>query len=132
MAKKRSDDDDLAIGWIMLAGGVGLGLIFLFGPRKDKPGVTVTKAVPRLEPPSQLPDLGAVSARFDEVRELYTMGYVTPAEARSQALALAETVSRLVEARRGDPGPAQELAQRIGRFLDQVRAFEAEMAAVGA
>jgi len=131
MAKKRSDEDS-ALGWVMLAGGVGLGLIFLFGPRKGKPGVTVTKDVPRLEPPAQLPDLGAVAARFDEVRELYTMGYLTPAEARRQAGQLAETVARLVEAGRGDPGPAQELAQRIGRFLDQVRSFEAEMAAVGA
>lgn len=126
MAKKgkKSDEDAETLGWVMLAGGAGLGLIFFLTQKKaGRP--TETMPVAPLQPTGAFQSLGAVNTRFDEVRELYTMGYLSPEDARAQVGQLAEAAAALVESGRGDRGSADLLVRRISAFLDTVLKYEA-------
>jgi hypothetical protein len=124
MAKKgKKSDDGETLGWVMLAGGAGLGLIFFLTQKKaSRP--TETMPVAPLQLPGGFASLGAVSTRFDEVRELYTMGYLSPEDARVQVGQLAEAAAALVESGRGDRGSADLLVRRISQFLDTVLQYE--------
>ncbi len=78
MAKKR---DDTLLWLTGGAVGLGVGLYFLLKSAAETPagpGVTQTAPVAPIEPPSAFPTFDSVALRFDEVKELWRMGYLEP------------------------------------------------------
>lgn len=125
MAKKKSEDS-----WWLAAAGVGLGALiwWLFRKTPALPDrMTTDKPVAPVEPPENLPTVGAVASRFDEVRELYKMGYLSPERTITQVHDLETVVAELLLRRVGEQASAEALVARMESFLFEVRTHQALM-----
>lgn len=114
--------------WFYISAGLGLGaLIWWFFVKTPPPParMTITKDVAPLEPPKELPSVGAVAVRFDEVRELYKMGYMAPSMAIAQTEDLKSEIAVLAINGMYEENSAVALLARMDVFLRDVRSFHA-------
>lgn len=120
MAKRRKGNDDV-LPWLLVGGGAGIGLYLLL-KSKARPGPGVTRAAPvaPIRPPPAFANAESVSRRFGEVRELYTMGYLTPEETESQVAALAAALGELVRTGRASASEVDPIADEMAVFLERV------------
>lgn len=116
--------------WMYAAVGAALlGVVWwLFRKTPAPPArATITREVPSVTPPAELPTVGAIASRFDEVRELYKMGYLTPAKAISQVEALEVEIGTLLVHGKGEKYSAEALVARTRAFITEVRRDQALM-----
>jgi hypothetical protein len=116
--------------WMYAAvGAVLFGVVWwLFRKTPAPPArATITREVPSVTPPAELPTVGAIASRFDEVQELYKMGYLTPAKAISQVEALEAEVAVLLINGVGEKHSAEALVARTQAFITEVRRYQALM-----
>lgn len=110
------------LAWVL--GGTA-ATILLYNLLKPGPGVTQAAAVAPKEAPTSFADMNAVAARFGQVRELWTMGYIDPTETVDQLTGLASAIAELQKAGKASPASAQELITRIDRLINEVTAYQA-------
>jgi hypothetical protein len=120
-----SKKKDNVLGWVLLGAGAGLGLWWLLRPKSTVPpaGTTQVLPVPSNQPPVAFANLGAVSSRFDDLRDIYHMGRLTPQQALAQVDALSDAVWELDRRGVGDPQGAQELLDRLESFRAEIVDF---------
>ena len=113
-----------ALPWVLLGGAAGVGAYFLLKPKQKeaetRPGTTQAAPVAPIAPPSRFADFASVSTRFDQVRELYRMGYLNPEQAIQELDALAAAAYTTGQA---DPEAARLLAARIDAFREEIQEF---------
>lgn len=119
MSKKN---DNTAL-WVILGAGAVAGLWWLFKPKAVASGMTAVMPVPPTEPPAAFANLGAVSSRFDDLRDLYHMGRFTPEGAIAQVDGLKNAVYELRARGIGDPEGAQDLLGRLESFRNEIVDF---------
>lgn len=122
----KMDENTEGVLWGLGVYAAFLGVYMLF--KREGPGVTEAGEVAPLTPPASFPTLGAVSTRFDEVRELYRMGYKTPLETLEELDQMTVAINRLRQQGVGDPASAEELLARMRSFSDDVAEFIEETA----
>ncbi len=106
--------------WLVL-GGVGAIIIWMLTRKQIRE--TVTGAIAPIEPPAAFASLGAVATRFDQVRELYRMGYLTPEKALDELAVLSAAAVDLQEKGRADPTSTQDIITRMARFGEDIFEF---------
>lgn len=92
-SKSKGDDFLSVLPWALLGGAAGWGIYMLVKGAMTPapgPGKTQAAALPPLAPPSAFPNFAAIVARFDEVKELYRMGYLSPEQALGEINVLLE------------------------------------------
>jgi hypothetical protein len=123
MGQDEADGEILdALPWVLLGGAAGVAAYFLLKPKQNeaesRPGTTQAAPVAPIAPPSRFADLTSVSKRFDQVRELYRMGYLTPERAFQELEALAAAANTTGQA---DPEAARILVAKIEEFMEGIR-----------
>jgi hypothetical protein len=96
------------------------------------PGVTQAAPVAPLRPPEGYPTIGAVAARFGQVKELYRMGYLTPEQAMSEMQTMSIALLTLSRRGVGEPVATEALVDQMSSFVKDVERFMAERAASAA
>jgi hypothetical protein len=112
--------------WVFVGSAAALALYFIFRGQQSTPttpGVTQSAPVAPLESPSKYQSIGAVSVRFDQVKELYRMGYMTPDQTMSEIDTLEDRAIALQVARQGDPASTIALLARMSQFRQDVAQF---------
>lgn len=118
---KKSDN---TMGWVLIGAGVGVGLYLILRPKGSiAPGMTTTMPVPSTQPPLGYATLGAVQSRFDDLRDIYHMGKLTPEQALGQVDALQQAVYVLSDRGMGDLEGARQLMERLESFKDEILDF---------
>lgn len=114
--------DNNTIGWILIGAGAGVGLYLLLRP-KSGAAPTLVMPVPQTAAPLGFATLGAVRSRFDDLRDIYHMGKLTPQEALSQVDGLKSAVVDLASRGVGDQDGAQQLMADLDDFRAQIQDF---------
>lgn len=111
------------VGWVLIGTGIGVGLYLLLRPKPGGPAPTLVTPVPSAEAPLGFANLGAVQSRFDDLRDIYHMGKLTPHEAIVQVDALQRAAISLSDRGVGDPQAARDLVGRLEEFKAQIQDF---------
>lgn len=121
MAKAENRNESV-LGWVLVGAGAAVTLWLLLKP-KESDSVTLVKLVPSSEPPLGFATLGAIRSRFDDLRDIYHMGHVTPDEAISQLDAMQRSAVALSDRGVGDPEAAKALVADLEDFKSKVEDF---------
>jgi len=110
-------------------GGILAGIVWWIFKKTPAPPsrATITKDVAPVTPPAERPTVGAVASRFDEMVELYRMGYLSPEKAIGQTESLEVQMAVLIMNGRGEQHSAEALVARTQAFIREVKSFQASM-----
>jgi hypothetical protein len=117
-----SDSEPGPVIWLLVGGAATLALYHIL-KKKDAPGETQAADVPPIEHPFKYESFGAIASRFDEIRELYRMGYLTPDDTLSEIDRMIDAVTVLQIAERGERASALALLARMEEFRQGVAEF---------
>lgn len=129
--KNKNEDSDNTLVWVLAGAGIGVGLYFLLRPKASAASPTLVMPVPSTAAPLGYATLGAVSSRFDDLRDIYHMGKLTPEQAMSQVDALKSAVADLTDRGVGDKESAYDLMSRLEDFKDEIIDFVKFKASLG-
>lgn len=111
--------------WLVGATAASIALYQLFGKR---PADQVAPVAPK-EAPTAYADINAVATRFGQVRELWTMGYLSPDETLNQLTGLLTAMDDLIKSGKASPAGAQDLTGRVQKLMSDVEEYKRTQAA---
>jgi hypothetical protein len=114
--------------WGVLGGAAVTALFTILRPKPSAPGQTQAGGTAPLKAPDGYESIGAVTTRFDQVRELYRMGYKTPAETIAEITTLQSAATQLQRLNQGDPQVTIDLLGKMIEFRADVEEFAAASA----
>lgn len=74
------------------------------------------------------PDMNAVAVRFGQIRELWSMGYLSSSDTVLQLEKLTAAILDLQKSGKASAASAQELANRIDRLIKDILEYQASAA----
>lgn len=112
--------------WMVIA-GIGAAAFILY--RSYAKNLEGERANPFLEvkEPS-FPDVNSVAVRFGQIRELWSMGYISSEDAIAQADQLATALLKLQKEGKAAGVTVENLTARIDRFVKDVGEYQAQAA----
>lgn len=128
LAQTGKGEDNTLLYVVLGAAGVA-ALYLIFGPKEEKkpePSVTRAGELPPREAPETYASLTEVSTRFDQMRELWTMGYMGPEEALLELDVLQNAVVDLVDGGIADTAAGVQLVGRIEAQRERIEEWVQE------
>lgn len=132
---RGNDNGDLAVllndPLVWVIGGTATAVLLYQIFKSGRPADQIAPVAPK-EAPTAFVDLNAVATRFGQVRELWTMGYLSPEETLDQLTGLLDATGNLVQARKASAADALEITTRIEQLMRDVAEFQQLQAGVPA
>jgi hypothetical protein len=117
MGNGNGDASSDALWWVLGGTAATVTLYQLFKPRMAEQAAFVYTKEPFV-------DMNAVAVRFGQLRDLWSMGYLSPAETVAQLEGLTTAISDLQKAGKASPASAQELVTRIDGLIKDVLEYQ--------